>query len=129
MSGGTNLGRVRGLGAAKHGSEHWLRQRITAIGNLILMLWMMASLLMLPGYDHETMTSWLAQPLVAVPMMLLIVSTFWHIRLGLQVLIEDYVTDDAFKVGSLIALNFFCVALAASGLFSIAKIAFTGTPN
>ncbi len=129
MGAGTGLGRVRGLGSAGHGSEHWLRQRTTAVGNMLLMAWLIISLLRLPGFDYETMTAWLAQPIVAVPMILLILSIFLHMRLGLQVLIEDYVQDDGLKFASLIALNFYTLGLAATGIFAIAKIAFSGTPN
>ncbi len=129
MAGGTELGRVRGLGSAKHGSEHWLRQRTTAIGNLLLMIWLFVSLVRLPGYDHEIISAWIGQPIVAVPLILLVLSVFLHIRLGLQVLIEDYVKDDALKAMSLVALNFFCIGLGAVALFAIVEIALTGTPK
>jgi succinate dehydrogenase / fumarate reductase, membrane anchor subunit len=129
MGSGTGLGRVRGLGSAGHGSEHWLRQRTSAVGNLLLMTWLIISLLRLPSFEYDLVTSWIAQPIVAVPMILLIVSIFLHMRLGLQVLIEDYVQDDGMKFASLIALNFYTLGLAATGVFAIAKIAFTGTPN
>jgi succinate dehydrogenase / fumarate reductase, membrane anchor subunit len=128
MGSGTGLGRVRGLGSAKHGSQHWLRQRTTAVGNLLLMVWLFISLLRLPGFDHAIITSWIAQPIVAIPLILLVISVFMHIRFGLQVLIEDYVVDDGLKFGSLVALNFFCIGLASAALFSIAKIAFAGMP-
>jgi succinate dehydrogenase / fumarate reductase, membrane anchor subunit len=129
MGSGTGLGRVRGLGSAKHGSEHWLRQRTTAVGNLMLMVWLFVSLLRLPGFDHAIVSAWIAQPMVAIPLVLLILSVFIHIRLGLQVLIEDYVHDEGLKVAALVLLNFFCIGLGATALFSIAKIAFTGTPQ
>lgn len=129
MGSGTGLGRVRGLGSAKHGSEHWLRQRTTAVGNLLLMVWLFVSLLMLPNMDHATVTSWMAQPIVAIPMILLVLSVFMHMRLGLQVLIEDYVKDDGLKFGALILLNFFCIGLGAAAIFAVAKIAFSGTVN
>jgi succinate dehydrogenase / fumarate reductase, membrane anchor subunit len=128
MGAGTGLGRVRGLGSAKHGAQHWLNQRISAIGNLILMVWLIVSLLRLPLLDHSTVTTWIAQPIVAVPMILLILSIFSHIRQGLQVLIEDYVHDEGLKLAALLALNFYCIGLGATGLFAVAKIAFTGTP-
>ena len=126
MGNGTELGRVRGLGSAKSGTHHWILQRVTAVGNLLLVLWFVASLLYLPAYDHATVSGWLAQPLVAVPMALLLISVFWHVRLGLQVLVEDYVHDDGLKFAVLILLTFFTIGGAAFGLFSIAKLAFTG---
>ncbi len=127
MGGGTRVGRVRGLGSARHGSRHWIDQRITAAGNIILVIWLIASLLILPGLDYGAVTGWLAQPLVAVPMMLMVANVFWHLRLGLQVLIEDYIHAEPGKLAALLLLNFYAVAGAALGIFSIARIAFTGT--
>ncbi len=126
MGSGTNIGRVRGLGSAQEGAHHWIVQRVTAVGNLLLVLWLIFSLLRLPNYGHELMVEWLASPLVAVPMILMLVSVCWHFRLGLQVLIEDYVPDHGVKFGLMILLNFFAVGCAALGIFSVAKIAFTG---
>lgn len=127
MKGGTRIGRVRGLGSARSGTHHWISQRITAVGNIVLVLWLIASLLMLPGLDYGSVTGWLAQPLVAVPMILMVANVFYHLRLGLQVLIEDYLHGDAGKLFALLLLNFYAVAGAALAIFSIAKIAFTGT--
>ena len=126
MGSGTNIGRVRGLGSAQEGAHHWIVQRTTAIGNLLLMGWLIISLLRLPNYEHELMAEWLAAPIVAVPMILLLISVFWHLRLGLQVLIEDYVEDHGTKFGLMILLNFFAFSGAAWGIFSVAKLAFTG---
>jgi succinate dehydrogenase / fumarate reductase membrane anchor subunit len=126
MGGGTRVGRVRGLGSAKSGTHHWIVQRITAVGNLVLVLWLIASLLFLPGLDYGAVTGWLAQPLVAVPMMLMLVSIFYHLKLGLQVLIEDYLHEEGTKLFALLILNFYAIGAAALGIFSIAKIAFTG---
>jgi len=126
MGNGTSIGRVRGLGSAKSGSHHWILQRFTAVGNLLLVLWLLFSIVQMPGLDYASVTGWLAQPVVAVPMMLMLVSIFWHLKLGLQVLIEDYVHDDGLKFFVLMLLNFYAVGGAAFGLFAIAKIAFTG---
>lgn len=126
MGNGTSIGRVRGLGSAKSGVHHWVLQRFTAVGNLFLVLWLIFSVVQLPGLDYGSVTAWLAQPLVAVPMMLMLVSVFWHFKLGLQVLIEDYVHDDGLKFFALLLLNFYAFGTAALGIFSIAKIAFTG---
>lgn len=126
MGSGTGIGRVRGLGSAKSGTHHWIVQRVTAVSNALLVTWLIASLAMLPAHDHAAITGWLAQPIVAVPMMLMLVSVFYHIRLGLQVLVEDYVHDDGLKFAVLILLNFFVIGCAATGLFSVAKIAFAG---
>mgnify|MGYP000347573671 FL=1 len=83
----------------------------------------------LPAYDFATVRLWLEQLIVAVPMMLLVISVFWHFRIGLQVLIEDYVHEEGTKFASLTALTFYTLGTAAFALFAIAKIALTGTPN
>lgn len=125
MGTGTEIGRVRGLGSAKAGAHHWWIQRLTAGSNLLLMLWFMFSLLRLPHYDYASVVAWLSTPLAAVPMMLLIASVFWHFRLGLQVVIEDYQHDET-RVIAIVLLNFYTVAMAAFAIFAILKIAFTG---
>ena len=126
MGNGTSIGRVRGLGSAKSGAHHWIIQRFTAVGNLLLVLWLVFSVLQMPGLDYDSVVGWLKQPLVAVPMALMLVSIFWHLKLGLQVLIEDYVHDDGLKFFCIMALNFYALGGAALGIFAIAKIAFTG---
>ncbi len=126
MDSRTYIGRVRGLGSARHGGEHWLKQRLTAIGNILLTIWFVVSLLLMPNFEHATLAQWLAQPVVAVPMILMIVNIFWHARLGLQVLIEDYVHDDGLKFATMALLNFYVVASAVFGIFVVAKLAFTG---
>ena len=126
MGTGTRLGRVRGLGSARAGTHHWLNQRVTAVGNLILVIWLVVSALRLPGIDYEMVVNWLAQPLVAVPMILMLINLFYHLRLGLQVVIEDYVHDDALKFGAILLLNFYAIGAAALGIFAVARIAFTG---
>lgn len=128
MGNGTGLGRVRGLGSAKHGGKHWLDQRTTAIGNLLLTSWLVVSLILLPNFEYETVAAWLAQPSVAVPMILMLTSIFWHIRLGWQVLIEDYLHDEGNKFAALTLLNFYVIGAAAFGIFMVAKHAFTGAP-
>ncbi|MBX7540507.1 succinate dehydrogenase, hydrophobic membrane anchor protein [Qipengyuania sphaerica] len=126
MSDGTPIGRVRGLGPAHEGAHHWLVQRFTAIGNLVLALFLAISLAMLPAYDFATVTKWASQTLPATALALLIVSVFWHARLGLQVLIEDYVHDAGTKFGVLTLLNLATIGGAAFGLVSIARIALGG---
>lgn len=129
MGSGTNIGHVRGHGSAQEGAHHWIVQRTTAVANLLLTLWLFFSLLRLPNFEHELMVEWLSQPIVAVPMILMLISLFWHLRLGLQVLIEDYVADEAMKFGLIVMLNFFAFGGATFGIFLVAKIAFTGVIN
>lgn len=120
----TDLKAVRGLGSAKSGVHHWWLQRLTAAGNLVLLIWFVASLILLPSLDHATVIAWIAQPLVAVPLVLMILSTFWHARLGFAVFIEDYVHDDGLRLIALTALTFFLLALGALSVFSVLAIAF-----
>ena len=125
MKGGTELGRVRGLGSAKEGTHHWWDQRLTAGGNLLLMAWFMISLARLPGYDQATVAMWLSSAWTAVPLVLLTLSVCWHMRLGLQVVIEDYQHDES-RIVLMILLNFYTVAIAAVALFAVLKLALAG---
>jgi succinate dehydrogenase / fumarate reductase, membrane anchor subunit len=128
MGSGTGIGRVRGLGSAKHGSMHWWRQRVTAAGNLLLVTWFVVSLFRLPNFDHAIIVQWINQPLVAVGLVLLTASVFYHLRLGLQVVVEDYIHEEAGKVFFILLLNLYSIAGAALAIFSILKIAFGGVP-
>ncbi len=127
MGSGTGIGRVRGLGSAKSGAHHWIVHRFTAIGNVLLVTWLLFSLALLPAYDHASVVGWLAQPLVAVPMALMLINVFYHLRMGLQILIEDYVHDEGLKFASFVLLNFYVVGAVALGLFAVARIAFAGS--
>jgi succinate dehydrogenase / fumarate reductase, membrane anchor subunit len=123
MGNGTSIGRVRGLGSAHSGTHHWLVQRFTAIANLLLVLWLVVSLLMLPGLGFETVKAWIAKPVPATAMGLLIVTTFWHARLGMQVAAEDYVHEPANKFAVMAALNLAAFGGAAFGLFCVIRLA------
>ena len=126
MGNGTSIGRVRGLGAAKEGTHHWLMQRFTAAGNLLAALFLAVSFVLLPNYDYGTVSGWIGSPLPALALALMIVSVFWHARLGLQVLIEDYVHDAGTKFGVLLLLNIVTFGGAAFGLFCIVRLALGG---
>jgi len=123
MGNGTSIGKVRGLGSAHSGAHHWLLQRFTAIGNLLTALFFIGALLMLPDLGYKTVREWIAAPLPATAMALLIVTTFWHARLGLQVLVEDYVHEHANKFAVMAALNLAAFAGGAFGLFCIIRLA------
>ena len=120
----TPLGRVRGLGSAHHGGEHWLTERVTSIALLFLGTWFIASLLLLPKLDQRTLIEWLHAPSGAIPMALLVVIGFRHALDGMKVVIDDYVHEE----GSRFALNLLMLFLAVGGgaiaLFALARIAF-----
>ena len=120
----TPIARVRGLGSARSGAHHWWLERLTSVSTLILFVWFLVALLRLPSLDYDSVRDWLASPLAAVPMLLLIVSTFWHAKLGMQVVLEDYVHEEGLKFFSITLLNFFVIGAAALAFFSVLKIAF-----
>ncbi|MBT0668442.1 succinate dehydrogenase, hydrophobic membrane anchor protein [Novosphingobium profundi] len=123
MGNGTSIGRVRGLGSAKHGAHHWLTQRFTAVGNLFLLIWLAVSILLLGDLSYISVEAWLSKPVPAIAMALLIISTFWHARLGVQVMMEDYVHDHGTKFACLVALNFAVFAGAAFGVLCVLRLA------
>ncbi len=126
MGNGTSIGRVRGLGAAKEGTHHWLLQRFTAAGNLVLGIFLAVSSILQRNFDYETIALWLSGPVQATAVALFVISTFWHARLGLQVLIEDYIHEAGNKFAAMTALNLFTFAGVAFGLFAIARLALGG---
>lgn len=123
MGNGTSVGRVRGLGSAHSGSHHWLVQRFTAIGNLVLTSWFVVSLMALPNFSYITLRDWIASPVTVTGLALLVISTFWHARLGLQVVVEDYVHEAGAKFAAIAALNLAAFGGVAYGLFSILRLA------
>ena len=122
----TPIARVRGLGSAEAGAHHWFLERLTSVSTLLLLVWLVVALLRLPDVEHRTLAMWLASPLGAVPMLLLVISTFWHLKLGLQVVVEDYVHDEGNRIFSLILINFAAILAAAFAIFAILRIAFAG---
>ncbi len=126
MGNGTSIGRVRGLGSAKHGPHHWLLQRFTAIGNLLLTTWLAFSLLWLPDFHYASVHQWAVRPLSATALGLLIISVLWHARLGLQILIEDYVHEKGNHFAAIAALNLVAFAGIFFGLLSVIRIALGG---
>ena len=126
MGTGTGIARVRGLGSARSGVSHWWLQRVTSASNMALILWFLLSLAGLPDLERETVVGWLRSPLNSVPLILLVISTFWHFRLGLQVIIEDYVQGEGNKVAWILGLNFYAIGMAALAIFSILRVAFGG---
>ena len=118
------VGRVLGLGAAKDGVGHWWSQRVTSVALVILGLWFVSALLRLDDLSYPLVVAWLAKPVNAVLMVLLVLTTAYHSQLGVQVVVEDYVAHKGAKVVTMLLLKFLHVALGALGIFAILKIAF-----
>ncbi len=116
---------AKGLGSVHHGADHWIMQRLTAISNIPLVIWLVYSIVNLGGASYEEFTTWLAHPLNTILMLLLLASVFYHARLGAQVITEDYVGSHYIKITKIIAQKFFFFALAVACIFSVLKIAFT----
>jgi len=120
----TPLKNVRHLGSAREGADHFWMQRVTAVANLVLglfLVWLIASL---AGADYATIKSTLGNPIVALLLALLIVSAAIHMRLGMQVIIEDYITRESTKIVLLLLNNFFAILVAAASVWAILKLSF-----
>ena len=126
MGAGSPIGRVRGLGSSKRGALNWYHERLSSVATLLLFVWFIVSLIRLPSLSHASVTEWLASPLSAVPMVLLISTTFWHAKDGLRVIVEDYVHDEGGKFFWLTVLNLLFVLGGGLAIFSVLKIAFSG---
>ena len=122
MSIRTPLGRVRGLGSAKSGTGHFWRQRLTALANVPLTIGFIVILVSLLGRNHAFVVQTLGSPLVAIVMLLFIGSVTYHMKIGMQVVIEDYVHDETWKFAALIANTFFAIVIAAAAAYAILKL-------
>jgi len=125
MSLRTPLGRVLGMGAAREGVHHWWTQRLTAIALVPLSVWFVVSLLALPAFDHATVSAWMAQSPTALLLALFVLIAAWHSRLGVGVVVEDYV-HGGLKTVALVIVTFVHVLLAAAGVFAVLKVALGG---
>ena len=122
----TELKKVRGLGSAREGGEHWIRERVSSIALLLLGTWLIASLLLLPALDHSTVKEWLRSPFGAVPMALFVITAFYHGLEGMKVVVDDYVHEPGNNFALNTLLLFLAVGGAALALFALARIAFGG---
>jgi succinate dehydrogenase / fumarate reductase, membrane anchor subunit len=120
----TPLGRVRGHGAAKAGTGHFISQRVSAIALAILAPWFVISAAVSLPFGYEAARAWVAQPLVAAPLALLVLVGFYHMRLGMAVVIEDYIHKPVAKTVLLLGNLFLSVALSVTAVFCILQISF-----
>jgi succinate dehydrogenase / fumarate reductase, membrane anchor subunit len=116
------LGRARGLGSARAGSHHWWLQRLTSVALIPLSLWFIFSVIHLSGATHERVIDWMSSPWTMAAMLALIVATFHHLQLGVQVVIEDYVHDERFKMPSVMLVKGLSVILALVCIVSVLKV-------
>lgn len=123
MGNGTSIGRVRGLGSSHHGAHHFLASRLSAVGNLILIPFLMVSLALMPTHDFATVHTWAGKPITSTALVLIMINTFYHARLGVQVMLEDYVHEDSGKVAVWLLVNTLPLAGAAYGIISVIRIA------
>jgi succinate dehydrogenase / fumarate reductase membrane anchor subunit len=118
----TPLSRVRSLGASHSGTSDFWRQRITGVAMVLLMVPVILVVMMLLGRNHAGAAQILGSPLVAIVMLLFIVASAWHMKIGMQVVIEDYIHNEMAKLAAIMANNFFSVAVALASIYAILKL-------
>jgi len=120
----TPLARVRGLGSAKEGTDHFWRQRVTAVANLFLVIFAVFLMLRLVGASYQDARALLSNPLVTIALGMLILSGVIHMRLGMQTVIEDYIHAEGLKIALLMLNTFFAIVVGATCILAVLKLAF-----
>ena len=120
------LGKARGLGSAKEGSKHWWHQRITAIALVFLSLWFVISLITLTGAGYGEVYSWLSRPDSSILAILTILFSFYHLKLGIQVIAEDYIHTEWKKLFVIILTDFGCIVIALTSVLSVLLVSIGG---
>jgi len=120
----TPLAKVRGLGSAKDGTDHFWKQRITAVANILLVSYLIVLLVQLAGADYATVKRALARPQNAIALLGLVLSGVMHMRLGMQTIIEDYVHSKGRKVAALMLNTFFSILIGITCVFAVLKLSF-----
>lgn len=120
----TPLSKVRGLGSAKEGTDHFWAQRVTGIANLVLVSCFIFSIVRIAGADYDATRAFLGSPLNAIFMLLFILSGVYHMRLGMQVIIEDYVHSEGTKILALMFNTFFTILVGLASLYAVLKLSF-----
>ena len=118
----TPLGRVRNLGSSHSGTSDFWRQRLTAVATTLLIIPVIVIVLMLIGRNQAGAAQILGSPAVAIVMLLFIIASCWHMKIGMQVVIEDYVHGEKLKLASIMANNFFSFAVALASIYAILKL-------
>jgi succinate dehydrogenase / fumarate reductase, membrane anchor subunit len=118
----TPLARVKGLGASGHGVEHWWLHRVTAVSNVPLIISFVIIVAALAGSSYEGAVAIVSHPLTAILLLLAVISVTNHMRLGMQIVIEDYVHDKGYKIAAVIANNFYAVIIAVACIYAILKV-------
>ena len=118
----TPLGRVKSLGSARSGTSDFFRQRITAVGMILLIVPAIIIIMTILGGNQATTSQILGNPLVAIIMILFIIASVWHMKIGMQVVLEDYIHDEKLKLALVIGNHFFCWSVGLVSIYAIIKL-------